>query len=226
MWPSTNHMLQTMTINNQHQHNDHIRSHDKSWLSHDITAYGAIPDYCSSHISTTQRQWKHVVDDPRTAWDRAMAVKTEHGTSGRPSRIASLGLRLDSTLHSATSLMWTPLVPSKVFWIKRRPYSGGFKYIFSRCGNVYLCPWSLWRCILELLSTYEEMFQISPCMLERKADPRLEHQCYYMYNVQFLSQSALSDNLVCEACQQPHYPVNFAQYRYQKDRKTCPLNIV
>ena len=69
------------------------------------------------------------------------------------------------------------------------------------------------------------MFQNSPCMLERKADPRLEHQCYLMYNVQFLSQSALSDNLVHEACQHPRYPVNFAQSRYQ-DRKTCALNIV
>ena len=63
-------------------------------------------------------------------------------------------------------------------------------------------------------------------MLERKADRRLEHQCYLMYNVQFLSQSALSDNLVHEACQHLRYPVNFAQSRYQKDRKTCPLNIV
>ena len=41
------------------------------------------------------------------------------------------------TIHSGTSLMRTPLVPSKTSLLRRLPV------YFSRCGNVYLCHWVL-----------------------------------------------------------------------------------
>ena len=40
-------------------------------------------------------------------------------------------------------LMWTPLVQSKVSWIQRCPYFGGFWYISSRHGSTYSCQWVL-----------------------------------------------------------------------------------
>ena len=39
--------------------------------------------------------------------------------------------------------MQTPLVPSKVSWVKRCPYFGGFRYDSGRRGNAYSCRWAL-----------------------------------------------------------------------------------
>ena len=59
------------------------------------------------------------------------------------------------------------------------------------------------------------------CMMARKDNQRLE---LCVYNVQLVNQSAVPDNLVREACQRPHYRVNFVQSRYiLAGPKICPL---
>ena len=55
---------------------------------------------------------------------------------------------------------------------------------------------------------YEGAFQSSPLLYDsktRKDNQRLE-LCLQVF--QFVNQSAVLDNLVREACQRPHYPVN------------------
>ena len=58
---------------------------------------------------------------------------------------------------------------------------------------------------------YEGAFQSSPLLYDsktKKDNQRLE-LCLQVF--QFVNQSAVPDNLVRQACQRPHYPVNFVQ---------------
>ena len=67
--------------------------------------------------------------------------------------------------YSGNSIMRTPLVPSKVSWVERCPYFGGFWYISGGHGNGYSCRWALRR-----------RRSRSPlcCTMARKINQRLE----------------------------------------------------
>ena len=53
--------------------------------------------------------------------------------------LRACSLEMRPWLYSRTSIMWTP---SKVSWVKRCPYFGGFECISDRCGDAYSCRWA------------------------------------------------------------------------------------
>ena len=66
--------------------------------------------------------------------------------------------------YSRSSIMRTPLVLSKVSWVKRCLYFGGFWCISGRCGNVYSCRWVLWRHVPELYNGKKDNQRLELCV--------------------------------------------------------------
>ena len=85
---------------------------------------------------------------------------------------------------------------------------GGFKYISGRCATPYLCCWVLQRHIPELSA-----FQRSPLLYTgEKGWLETSNMCTSLIVMSsLLNQSSAPENLVREACQCLHYPVNFIQ---------------
>lgn len=74
--------------------------------------------------------------------------------------------------------------------------------------------------VLVLLSTTEVYFRALSCYTLTGTNQRLVLCIPVLYNVQCLNHSTVVDNLVREACEHPHYPLNFVQSRYLKGQRT------
>ena len=84
--------------------------------------------------------------EPSAASNSNGSVTGTHGEGGSIAQQASgYSGRVATVLpvYSGTSIMRTPLVPSKVSWVTRCPYFGGFRYISGRRDNAYSCRWAL-----------------------------------------------------------------------------------
>ena len=96
----------------------------------------------------------------------------------------------------------------EVSWVKTCPHFGGLRYISGRCATPYLCCWVLRRHIPELSA-----FQRSPLLYTgEKGWLETSNMCTSLIVMSsLLNQSSAPENLVREACQCLHYPVNFIQ---------------
>ena len=108
--------------------------------SRDGRLAGSIPSHGSptslpSHVGSLHHHLP-MPDDPPL--DRTLIQKVRSGHTILP------------WVRSRTSIMRTPLVPSKVFWVKRCPYFGGFRYTVDMAMHTHT------------VECYKGAFQISP----------------------------------------------------------------